>query len=124
MRYGISGLRLLLVAWPLLVGTPIVWASSVEQAQLTPKVEGLDLQAFDDNCQRTFRVRASRGYASSRRVGFFQMALAPTMELEEVVVEHRRSDGTIQQWHFPQASLDWRHKTLLTTSGKPIFKNE
>ncbi len=98
-------------------------ATAEPHASAGPSVEGLDLQAFDADGQRTLRVRAARAYTSEKRWGFLKTALIPTLELEEVVVERHRADGTLEQRQIPRASLDWKRKVLLTSSGKSVFRD-
>ncbi len=112
------GIALLLMS-PRMTGMAVA-----EQVAKVPRVEGLDLQAFDAEGQRTVRVRAARGYTNTKQWGFLKTALIPTLELEEGTVERHRADGTLEQRHVPRASLDWKRKILLSPSGKSIFRDQ
>ncbi len=81
-----------------------------------PIMEGLLFQAYDQ-ASHGARVEAARAYASTKRWGFLQVALIPTVELEDVRVEYTASDGTLTQEHWPTAVMDLSTKRLHTPSG-------
>lgn len=70
---------------------------------------------------RAFSIRAARGYAGTKRWGFLQTALVPTVELEDVVIERVHDDGTIESIHLPVAIIDWNTKSLYSPSGKSLL---
>lgn len=82
----------------------------------TPIMEGLLFQAYDQ-ASHGAKVEAARAYASTKRWGFLQVALIPTVELEDVTVESTAPDGTLMQKHWPTAVMDLSTKRLHTPSG-------
>ena len=88
----------------------------------TPLVEQFEMEVYDTTGpgRRLSTVHAARGYAETKRLGFLQTALVPTLELEEVSLERRRTDGTWTQRHLPTAIVEWDSKTLATPTGHTI----
>ena len=85
-----------------------------------PVMRHLRVEAYDCD-QRTAVVEAARGYAGNKRLGFLQTALIPTMELEEVMAEWVRDDGTKEQVRLPAAVMDWTSRRIVTPSGTSLF---
>ena len=105
---------LALAGW---VGTSIpqnVWSETHQER--APLFTGLQLTSYDC-AQRRWVMSAARGYASRKRLGFLQTALVPTVELENVMIERVRDDGTIETQRLAQAVIDWSSKTVSTLTG-------
>ncbi|MBI3320091.1 MAG: hypothetical protein HYZ89_05850 [Candidatus Omnitrophica bacterium] len=79
------------------------------------------LAAYDCGHQ-TLLVEAARGRASTKRLGFLQTALVPTVELESVTVTWVHDDGAQEQAYLPAAVIDWTKKTLLAASGTTLVR--
>ena len=79
-------------------------------------MEGFFFRAYDQDAHGA-SVQAARAYASNKRWGFFQLALIPTVELEDVTAEYTASDGTLTQEHWPTAVMELSTQRLHTPSG-------
>ena len=97
--------------------------ASAEPGTQEPLVKGFRAEAYE--CGRLLGVvEAARGIPGTKRLGFLRTALIPTIELEEVRVERRREDGTLEELRVPRAIMEWGSKALSTPSGQPLFKIE
>lgn len=89
----------------------------------TPIMEGLSIDAYD-TWQRSMVIQADRAYASTKRLGFLQTGLVPTLELHDVVITQFHPDGTTSHTHAPSAVIDWSNKHLISVSGTPRSLDE
>ncbi len=91
--------------------------------QREPFLMGVQLASYE--CGRSrFIVHAARGYAGRQRVGFFQTALVPTVELEDVTIERLQDNGTTETMRLPAVTVNWLTKAISTPSGKPLLSIE
>jgi len=72
--------------------------------------------------RRSVVLRAARVYAGNRRIGFFQTALAPMLELEGVTLERWKGIQLLERRSIPACVVEWGTKTLLTPSGVLITR--
>ena len=114
--------------WGAIAGLAVVCACpmlhAAEPTERQPLFEGLRLERYDQEGRQRFVVLADRGYAGHKRVGFLQTALIPTVELEQVTVERRSPDGSIDTRHVDDAIIDWSTKRLVSRSGDVLLAGE
>ena len=114
---GVVGALLIVPVW-YAVSQPHLVEPVQEQQPATrlPIMEGLLFQAYDQDTHGA-KVQAARAYAGNKRWGFFQLALIPTVELEDVTVEYTAANGTQVQEHWPTAVMELSTHQLHTPSG-------
>lgn len=81
-------------------------------------VTDLELTAYVCG-ERRMSLRAARAVPGRARVGFFQTALVPTMELEDVTFERRKPDGSVETVRVPGATVNWITKAVTFPDGTP-----
>ena len=91
------------------------------QPSITSEVTDVELTAYVCG-ERRMTLRAARAVPGRARLGFFQTALIPTMELEHVTFERPRPDGSVEVGQLPAASVNWLTKHVTLPDGTPLFE--
>ncbi len=84
-------------------------------------VTDLELTAYVCG-ERRMSLRATRAMPGRARVDFFQTALVPTMELDDMAFERRKPDGSVETVRVPGATVNWLTKHVTLPDGTPLFE--
>lgn len=117
--YGVVLLGVGLLTWRAMMPSPTLPSATEDPVTL----QDVDFSAYDMTGRR-YHVTAQTAAPSTLRFGFLHLALVPTVEMREVVIERARPDGTIERVELPEAVVEWESKTVRTSSGRIIASTQ
>ncbi len=100
---------------------PVVPVEPVDVNTPEPSVmEDIHFVAYEAGGKQ-YSVSAASAQPSRWRLGFLQLALVPTLELHDAVIERVGPDGP-ERLEVPHATVEWPTKTIRDPSGRILVK--